>query len=158
MKPNTDHYVSFNHESTRFRCKPENAAKLRATLEKMPKHRPVALRSKNLGRQYPSYLAGHTTTADYVERFNSQFERYQIPIEHHCENYHGLAPMLNPELPEVIEEIDPDYIETQKPVKRKKPTAAHYELACRKALACLIRGDEDEAGAILMEMLECTQS
>ena len=154
MNQETANFATFTHETTRFKCKPETVARIRATLEKMPKHKPIALSTKNLARQYPSFLAGYTTTADYVERFNSQFEGLQIPVTFHCENYHGLAPMLNPLFPEVVEEIDPDYIEPAKPNKAKKPSVSEYRAACVTALDCLNRGDTVAAQLAIMGILE----
>jgi hypothetical protein len=150
--------IEFTFENTRFKCLPENVARVRATLEKMPKHKPVALSTKNLARQYPAFLAGETTTADYVARFNSQFvdihgRNLQHPVEYACENYHKAPAMLNPLFPEVVEESDPDYIE---PVatKAKRPSAAQYRTACVDALAAIERGDILAAQLVLIEALK----
>jgi hypothetical protein len=145
--------IEFTFENTRFKCLPENVARVRATLEKMPKHKPVALSTKNLVRQYPAFLPGETTTADYVARFNSQFDGRQHPVEYACENYHKAPAMLNPMFPEVVEEFDPDYIE---PVatKAKRPSATQYRAACVDALAAIERGDILAAQLVLLEALK----
>ena len=104
--------IEFTHATTRYTVKPENAQEYRAALNKPAKHKPVATSSKNLTRQYPAFLAGCTTTADYVSRFQSQFDGVQHKIQHGCANYHENAPMLDAAQPEVLEELDPDYIYT----------------------------------------------
>jgi hypothetical protein len=146
--------IEFTFENTRFKCLPENVARVRATLEKMPKHKPVALSTKNLARQYPAFLAGETTTADYVARFNLQFDGLQHPIEYACENYHKAPAMLNPMFPEVVEESDPDYIEPENKTKAKRPSATHYRVACSEALAAIERGDVLAAQLVLIGVLK----
>jgi hypothetical protein len=151
--------IEFSFENTRFKCLPENVARVRATLEKMPKHKPVALSTKNLARQYPAFLAGETTTADYVARFNSQFvgthgQNLQHPVEYACENYHKAPAMLDPLFPEVVEESNPDYIEPENKTKAKRPSAAQYRAACVTALAALNRGDTVAAQLVLMGIVD----
>jgi hypothetical protein len=151
--------IEFTFENTRFKCLPENVARVRATLEKMPKHKLVALSSKNLARQYPAFLPGETTTADYVARFNSQFvdihgRNLQHPVEYACENYHKAPAMLNPLFPEVVEESDPDYIEPENKTKTKRPSVAQYRAACVTALAAIERGDILAAQLVLIEALK----
>jgi hypothetical protein len=140
-------FVEFTHESTRYRCAHETALQLRKTLEKMPKHKPEALSTKNLTRQYPAFLAGHTTTAEYVARFQSQFDNLQHPIAHDCANYHKQAAMLDPTQPEVLEEMNPDYTPTQpKPKKRK---SAEIMDVIESALNLIRAGDINMAEFVL---------
>jgi hypothetical protein len=147
-------FVEFTHGSTRYRCAPETAMQLRKTLEKMPKHKPEALSTKNLTRQYPAFLAGHTTTAEYIERFQSQFDGRQHPVTHDCANYHKQAPMLDPTQPEVLEELDPDYTPPFLATpKAKKQTVASLKLSIGEALALLAKGDIDTAQCVLNEAL-----
>ena len=144
--------IEFTQGTTRFTVQPENAQAYRAALDKPAKHKPVALSSKNLTRQYPAFLAGHTTTADYVRRFQSQFDGMQHPITHGCANYHAPAPMLDPLTPEVIEEANPDYVYT--PTKAKKQTVATLKVTITQALALLQAGDVDMAQCVLSEAVK----
>jgi len=109
--------IEFTHETTRYTVKSENAPKLREILAKPKKHKPVALSSKNLLRNYPQFVAG-MSTSDYVHQFNRQFEDIQHKIVHECPRYHMPAPMLDASTPECVEDENPDYVE---PVKISKP-------------------------------------
>jgi hypothetical protein len=143
--------IEFTHATTRYTVKPENAQAYRAALGKPAKHKPVALSSKNLTRQYPAFLAGHTTTAEYIRAFQSQFDGMQHPIKHDCPNYYAPAPMMDPSIPEVLEELDPDYEYT--PTKAKKQTVASLKAAIVQALESIKQGDTDTAQCILSEAL-----
>jgi hypothetical protein len=139
--------IEFTHETTQYRVKPENAQAYRAALDKPKKHKIEALSSVNLTRQYPAFLAGHTTTAEYVERFQSQFDNLQHPISHDCANYHKPAPMLDPTQPEVLEEMNPDYTPPQpKPKKRK---SAEVMDVIESALKLIRAGDINMAEFVL---------
>lgn len=147
--------ITFTHSHTRFSVLPENAQAYRAALDKPVKHKPVALSSKNLTRQYPAFLAGQTTTADYVRRFQSQFDGMQHPIAHSCPNYHAPAPMMDPLTPEVIEEIDPDYVpQFLSTAKPKKQTVADLRRSIQSALDLLQTGDVDTAQCVLSEAMK----
>jgi hypothetical protein len=140
--------IEFTHETTRYKVKPENAQRFRAALTKPKKYTCEALSSKNLARYYPAFLHGSTTTADYVARFQSQFDGAQHKISHDCSNFYNPAPMLDATQPEVWEEVDENYIE---PVKAKKLTAKQ---AMTQALKALEKGDIDTAQCILAEGLK----
>lgn len=147
--------IGFTHTNTRFTVLPQNAQAYRAALDKPVKHKPVATSSKNLTRQYPAFLAGHTTTADYVRRFQSQFDGMQHPITHGCTNYHAPAPMLDPLTPEVIEEANPDYVpEFLTPAKPKKQTVSDLRRSVQSALDLLQAGDVDTAQCVLSEAVK----
>jgi hypothetical protein len=141
---------TFTHESTRYTVAPENVAKYRAALEKPKKHKPEALSSKNLARQYPAYLHGHTTTAQYVAAFQSQFNGTQHKIEHRCENYYKPAPMLDAAFPECVEDVNPDYVPTAK-TKKPAQTVAGLKNTIRAALELIASGDIDSAQCLLNE-------
>jgi hypothetical protein len=143
--------IKFTHATTRYTVQPENAQAYRAALGKPAKHKSVALSSKNLTRQYPAFLAGHTTTAEYVRAFQSQFDGVQHRIQHDCANYYETAPMLDAAQPEVLEELDPDYVYT--PTKAKKQTVASLKAAIVQALESLKQGDTDTAQCILNEAI-----
>jgi hypothetical protein len=137
--------IEFTHKTTQYRVKPENAQAYRAALDKPKKHKIEALSSVNLTRQYPAFLAGHTTTADYIARFNSQFEGRQHEVEYtHADR---VAPMLDPTQPEVLEEMNPDYTPLQpKPKKRK---SAEVMEVIESALNLIRAGDINMAEFVL---------
>jgi hypothetical protein len=60
-----------------------------------------------------------------------------------------VAPMLDPAQPEVLEELDPDYVYT--PTKAKKQT---LKATITQALALLQAGDVDTAQCILTEAVK----
>jgi hypothetical protein len=148
--------IKFTHATTRYTVQPENAQAYRAALGKPAKHKSVALSSKNLTRQYPAFLAGHTTTAEYVRAFQSQFDGMQHPIKHDCPNYYAPAPMLDPSIPEVLEELDPDYVPDflSTTAKPKKQTVADLRRSIQSALDLLQAGDVDMAQCVLSESLK----
>jgi hypothetical protein len=109
--------IEFTHATTRYKVRPENAANIRAALEKPKKHKPVALSNTNLKRIYPVFYAG-MTTADYVDTFNAQFDKFQHDIKHTCANYDKPAPMLDASVPECVEDENPDYVYIHKKIKK----------------------------------------
>jgi hypothetical protein len=147
--------IEFTHATTRYTVKPENAQEYRGALGKPAKHKPVALSSKNLARSYPKFFPG-MSTADYVRVFNVQFDGMQHPIKHDCANYYETAPMLDPTQPEVLEELDPDYVPDflSTTTKAKKQTVASLKASITEALALLARGDVDMAQCVLSESLK----
>jgi hypothetical protein len=141
--------IEFTHKTTQYRVKPENAQAYRAALDKPKKHKIEALSSVNLTRQYPAFLAGHTTTADYIARFNSQFDGRQHEVKYtHADR---AAAMLDPTQPEVLEELDPDYTPTATATKRQ--TAADLRKVIREAYDLLKAGDVDTAQCVLSSAL-----
>jgi hypothetical protein len=143
--------IEFTHATTRYTVKPENAQAYRAALNKPAKHKPVATSSKNLARSYPEFKPG-LTTSEYVRRFQSQFDGVQHRIQHDCANYYETAPMLDPSIPEVLEELDPDYVYT--PTKAKKQTVASLKAAVVRAIQMLEISERPGANADIIEFLE----
>lgn len=134
--------ITFEHHGITVKCKPENAAAYRAAMDKPPKARTVAEK-----RGYPIFVAG-MSTASYVSQFNGQFDGSQHKIKHDCPNYYNPAPMLDATTPEVLEELDPDYVFT---AKARKITPKQ---AIIQALDALKAGDVDTAQCILTEALK----
>jgi hypothetical protein len=134
--------IEFTHTTTRYTVKPENAQSYRAALDKPAKHKPVATSSKNLARSYPEFKPG-LTTSEYVRRFQSQFDGVQHKIQHDCANYYETAPALDPSIPEVLEELDPDYVHT--PTKAKPATAAQLRAALAGLVAAIENGGDIQA-------------
>jgi hypothetical protein len=98
-------------------------------------------------RHYPKFYAGLTTTADYVREYAS-INDHQKLIALQYTHADRLAPMLDASVPEVLEEIDPDYVPT---AKARKITPKQ---AIIQALDALKAGDIDTAQCILTEALK----
>ena len=134
--------ITFEHHGITVKCKPENAMQYRAAMDKPPKPRTVAEK-----RDYPKFQAGKTTTADYLRDyagFNARLLLSGFTFTH----ADRLAPMLDAAAPEVLEEIDPDYVPT---IKTRKITPKQ---AIVQALDALKAGDIDMAQCILTEALK----
>jgi hypothetical protein len=134
--------ITFEHHGIAVKCKPENAMKYRAAMDKPPKAKAVSEK-----RGYPIFVQG-MSTASYVSQFNGQFDGWQHKIKHDCANYYNPAPMLDATTPEVWEELDPDYVPT---AKARKITPKQ---AIVQALDALKAGDIDTAQCILTEALK----
>ena len=134
--------ITFEHHGITVKCKPENAMQYRAAMDKLPKAKTVSEK-----RGYPIFKQG-MSTADYVSQFNRQFDGSQHKVAHDCPNYYNPAPMLDAFVPEVWEELDPDYVPTAKPRKITPKQAIVQALDALKA------GDIDTAQCILTEALK----
>lgn len=123
--------ITFEHHGIAVKCKPENAAAYRAAMDKPPK-----ITKPKEKRDYPTFQAGKTTTADYLRDyagFNARLLLSNLQFDYAPR----LAPTLDAAAPEVLEEPDADYVPTVKP--RKTATTAQL----RAALAGLIDAIED---------------
>lgn len=140
--------ITFEHHGITVKCKPENAMQYRAAMDKPPKIKvKIDRRFDSMRRHYPKFYAGLTTTADYVREYASiNNHQHLIALEYtHADR---LAPMLDASVPEVLEEIDPDYVPT---AKARKITPKQ---AIVQALDALKTGDIDTAQCILTEALK----
>jgi hypothetical protein len=134
--------ITFEHHGITVKCKPENAAKYRAAMDKPPKAKTASEK-----RDYPKFQAGKTTTADYLRDyagFNARLLLSGFTFTH----ADRLAPMLDATVPEVWEEPDADYVPT---AKARKITPKQ---AIVQALDALKAGDVDTAQCILTEALK----
>lgn len=147
--------IQFTHESTRYTVKPENAQAIRNTLAKPKKHKPEALSSVNLKRDYPVFEIG-MSTADYVSLFNGLNSRLMHHgIEHGCLNYHKPAPMLDASIPECVEDENPDYVpEFLSTPKKPAQSVASLKKSIRAALDLIAAGDIDSAQCLLVEVIK----
>lgn len=145
--------IQFTHEGTRYTCKPETALKLRELLAKPKKHKPAAHAA--VKRSFPTFVQG-MTTAEYVALFNSQMDNLFKPFPLSCENYHKPAPMLDPSIPDCVEDENPDYVPEFLSMPTKKPaqTVASLKKTIRAALDLLAAGDTDSAQCILNESIK----
>lgn len=143
--------ITIKHNSTTYTVTEANAAKYRAMIDsgKFPKIKRET--DYAIKRDYPAFKPG-MTTSDYIARFQSLNSRLSLTA-HEFIHADRAAPMLDATQPEVLEEIDPDYIEPVTQPKRKAPTAAQYRKACQDALDLLARGDIDTAQCVLSEVL-----
>ena len=135
--------IEFTHTGVKIKCKPENAMKYRAAMDKPPKAKAV-----NEKRDYPKW-APAMTTADYLQaylRLNDR--RRMIECGHTCANYNDTPAMYDGAFPEVLEELDPDWVPT---TKARKITPKQ---AIVQALDALKLGDVDTAQCILEEALK----
>ena len=140
--------ITFEHHGITVKCKPENAMKYRAAMDKPPKIKvKVDRRFDCMRRHYPKFYVGMTTTADYVREYESiNNHQHLIALEYmHADR---LAPTLDAAAPEVLEELDPDYVPT---AKARKITPKQ---AIIQALDALKLGDIDTAQCILTEALK----
>jgi hypothetical protein len=151
--------IEFKHGNTQYKVSESNAARYRAILDsgKFPN-----TSSKKPSRKYPEFYPG-MTTAEYVESYVAKNDRgcgMQHSVTYTCPRYDLPAPMLDATQPEVIEEIDPDYVEPQRITKRK-PSASQQlvetRAAIERALFALAMNDAQSAERILRDALQCSQ-
>jgi hypothetical protein len=123
--------ITFEHHGITVKCKPENAMKYRVAMDKPPKVKAVSEK-----RDYPKWSPA-MTTADYLQAYIKLNDRRRmLECGHTCANYNDTPAMYDGSAPEVLEELDADYVPTIKP---KAATAAQL----RAALAGLIDAIED---------------
>ena len=135
--------IEFTHHGITVKCKPENAVEYRRLMDKPAKAKTVSEK-----RDYPKWNPT-MTTGDYLQaylRLNDR--RSMLKCGHTCANYDAVPTMYDSAAPEVLEELDPDYIPT---AKARKLTARQ---AIVQALDALKLGDIDTAQCILTEALK----
>jgi hypothetical protein len=115
--------ITFEHHGITVKCKPENAATYRAAMDKPPKAKTVAEK-----RDYPKFFqAGKTTTAEYLSRYADLNERLHLSAWD-FDYAERAAPILDPTEPEVLEELDADWV----------PTATKKKMTSRAALVAIM--------------------
>jgi hypothetical protein len=139
--------ITFEHHGITVKCKPENAMQYRAAMDKPPKIKvKVDRQHDSMRRDFPAFHAG-METADYLSRYASLNNRLLLSawkFDHEDQ----AAPMLDATTPEVLEELDPDWVPT---AKARKITPKQ---AIIQALDALKLGDVDMAQCILEEALK----
>ena len=147
--------IEFTHATTRYTVKPENAQEYRRLAAKPPAiKRKVDRNHDATRRDYPQFYAG-MTTRDYVTEYAAINSR--LLLSETLFNYTDrAAPMLDAAQPEVLEELDPDYVPDflSTTTKAKKQTVASLKASITEALALLARGDVDMAQCVLSESLK----
>ena len=135
--------IEFIHTGVKIKCKPENAMQYRAAMDKPPK-----AKAANEKRDYPKWTPT-MSTADYLQAYIKLNDRRRmIECGHTCANYHDTPAMYDGSAPEVLEELDADYVPT---AKARKITPKQ---AIVQALDALKLGDIDMAQCILTEALK----
>jgi hypothetical protein len=143
--------ITFTHATTRYTVKPENAQEYRRLAAKPPAiKRKVDRNHDATRRDYPPFYAG-MTTADYVSQYAGLNSRLLLKGEGFT-FADRVAPMLDATQPEVLEELDADYVYA--PTKAKKATVASLKVLIAQALEALKQGDTDTAQCVLSEALE----
>ena len=128
--------IEFVHNDIKVKCKPENALKYKQLMDKPPKPRQVPER-----RSYPQWNPT-MTTEDYLRAYIRMNEnKRMIECKHEVMSSAFKVPsMYDLSIPEVLEEIDPDYVETVK-VKPKAVTSAQLKQALKSLIEAIEHGD-----------------
>ncbi len=143
--------IEFTHATTRYTVKPENAQEYRKLAAKPPAiKRKVDRSHDSTRRDYPIFESG-MKTADYISLYTALNSRLLLKGEGFTFADRA-APMLDATQPEVLEELDPDYVYT--PTKAKKQTVATLKATITQALALLQAGDVDTAQCVLSEAVK----
>jgi len=90
--------------------KPMRAELVRQQIAKLKPIKPVKLTSVKVGlkRAYPVFAPG-MSTADYIRKYAQLNDSVKLAkLAHDCPNVYEPAPMLDPTIPECIEEFDCD--------------------------------------------------
>jgi hypothetical protein len=132
--------IEFVHRGINVKCRPENALRYKQLMDKPPKLRQVPER-----RSYPQWMSG-MTTGDYVQAYRRLNDsKRMISCEHVCANLWSVPTMYDLSSPEVLEELDSDYIETSK-VKPKAVTNAQLKQALKSLIDVIFEGDPQTIG------------
>ena len=145
--------INFTQETTRYTVKPENAQEYRRLAVKPPAiKRKVDRNHDSTHRDYPGFYAG-MTTAEYVNQYASLNARLLLKGEGFT-FANRAAPMRDATQPEVLEELDADYVPPAWTPSPKKATVASLKATITQALALLQAGDVDTAQCVLNEALK----
>jgi len=136
--------ITFEHQGITVKCKPERAMQYRAAIDKPAKAKTVGEK-----RDYPKWNPT-MSTGDYLRAYIRLNERRRmIECGHTCANYDQAPAMYDGSTPEVLEELDADWVPP--PPKARKITPKQ---AIIQALDALKLGDVDMAQCILTEALK----
>jgi hypothetical protein len=133
--------IEFTHNGINVKCKPENALKYKQLMDKPPKTRQVTER-----RGYPQWNPTMTTD-DYLRAYIRMNENKRMIECNHvvmCSAF-KVPTMYDLSSPEVLEEVDPDYVETVK-VKAKPVTNAQLKAALKTLIEAIFEGDPQTIG------------
>lgn len=130
--------IEFVHNDIKVKCKPENALKYKQLMDKPPKPRQVPER-----RSYPQWNPT-MTTEDYLRAYIRMNEnKRMIECKHEVMSSAFKVPsMYDLSIPEVLEEVDPDFVETAK-AKPKAVTSAQLKAALKALIEAVEHGDPE---------------
>jgi hypothetical protein len=129
--------IEFVHNGINVKCKPENALKYKQAMDKPPKTRSVTER-----RGYPQWNPT-MTTEDYLRAYIRMNENKRMIECNHvvmCSAF-KVPTMYDLASPEVLEELDPDYVEAPVKVKAKPVTNAQLKQALKSLIEAVFEGD-----------------
>lgn len=128
--------IEFVHNGINVKCKPENALKYKQLMDKPPKTRAVTER-----RGYPQWNPT-MTTEDYLRLYiRDNDNKRMIECGHVCANFSNIPSMYDLSSPEVLEELDLDYVEEPVKVKAKPVTSAQLKQALKSLIEAVFEGD-----------------
>jgi hypothetical protein len=133
--------IEFVHNGINVKCKPENALKYKQLMDKPPKTRSVTER-----RGYPQWNPT-MTTEDYLRLYiRDNDNKRMIDCGHVCANFSNIPSMYDLSSPEVLEELDLDYVEEPVKVKAKPVTNAQLKAALKTLIEAIFEGDPQTIG------------
>jgi hypothetical protein len=133
--------IEFVHNGINVKCKPENALKYKQLMDKPPKTRAVTER-----RGYPQWNPT-MTTEDYLRLYiRDNDNKRMIECGHVCANFSTIPSMYDLSSPEVLEELDADYVEAPAKVKAKPVTSAQLKAALKILIDAIFEGDPQTIG------------
>jgi hypothetical protein len=145
--------IEFTHATTRYTVKPENAQEYRRLAVKPPAiKRKIDPKHNVMRRDYPEFYSG-MTTAKYVSQYAGLNSRLRLTGTDFIFSDRA-APMLDSSMPEVLEELDADYVSPAWTPAPKKATVASLKAAIAQALGSLKQGDTDTAQCVLAEAIK----
>lgn len=129
--------IEFVHNDIKVKCKPENALKYKQLMDKPPKPRQVPER-----RSYPQWNPT-MTTEDYLRAYIRLNEnKRMIECKHEVMSSAFKVPsMYDLSIPEVLEEVDLDYVEAPTKAKPKTVTNAQLKAALKALIEAVEHGD-----------------
>ena len=134
--------IEFVQNDIKIKCKPENALKYKQLMDKPPKTRTVPER-----RSYPQWNPA-MTTEDYLRAYIRMNEnKPMIECKHEVLSSAFKVPtMYDLSSPEVLEELDPDYVEAPIKAKSKPVTNAQLKQALKALIEAVFEGDPQTIG------------
>jgi hypothetical protein len=133
--------IEFVHNGIKVKCKPERVLQYRQAMDKPPKTRQVTER-----RGYPQWNPT-MTTEDYLRAYiRMNDNKRMVDCGHVCANFSNVPSMYDLSSPEVLEELDPDYIEAPVKVKSKPVINAQLKQALKALIEAVFEGDPQTIG------------
>jgi hypothetical protein len=137
----TSKMIEFVHNDIKVKCKPENALKYKQLMDKPPKTRSVTER-----RGYPQWNPT-MTTEDYLRAYiRMNDNKRMVDCGHVCANFSNIPSMYDLSSPEVLEELDAEYVEAPVKVKAKPVTSAQLKAALKTLIEAIFEGDPQTIG------------